>query len=206
MTMTGFVLYGSLVVFPILLQTVMQYPPLQAGIAMVPRGLGMLLMTPLVGILIARVDPRLLLASGFGIGAVTLYWFSGLDLTAGYWDYFWPQLIQGAGFALLFVPLTTTTMDPIANESMGNATSIFNLMRNVGGSAGIAVTQTLLARGRQHHINVLGAHVSAYSTLTQETIASTPGCFRPPGRRSGHGGAARRTALYGRRFNSKLRS
>ena len=69
MTMMGFVLYGSLVVFPILLQTLLHYPPLQAGIAMVPRGLGMLLMTPIVGILIGRMDPRLLLASGFGVGA-----------------------------------------------------------------------------------------------------------------------------------------
>jgi DHA2 family multidrug resistance protein len=139
-TITGFVLYGSLVVLPILLQTIMNYPPLQAGITMVPRGLGMLIMMPIVGILIGRMDPRLLLSSGFGIGALTLYWLSRLDLTAGYWDYFWPQLIQGGGFALIFVPLTTVIMDPISNESMGNATSIFNLMRNVGGSTGIAST------------------------------------------------------------------
>lgn len=176
-TLMGFVLYGSMVIFPILLQTVMQYPPLQAGIAMVPRGLGMLLMTPIVGILIGRMDPRLLLASGFSIGAVTLYWFSKLDLTAGYWEYFWPQLIQGTGFALLFVPLTTTTMDPISNEGMGNATSIFNLMRNIGGSTGIAATQTMLARGSQRHTNNLGVHVSAYNTLTQERLRQLQAAF-----------------------------
>lgn len=169
-TVTGFTLYGSMVIFPILLQTVMRYPPLQAGIAMVPRGLGMLLMAPIVGILIGRVDPRLLLAAGFGIGAVTLHWFAALNLTAGYWDYFWPQFIQGMGFNLIFVPLTTTTMDPIPNQAMGNATSIFNLMRNVGGSVGIAVTQTLLSRGSQRHINVLGAHVSPYSPIAQERL------------------------------------
>jgi DHA2 family multidrug resistance protein len=177
MTMMGFVLYGSMVVFPILLQTMLGYPPLQAGIAMVPRGLGMLLMTPLVGILIGRVDPRLLLASGFGLGAGTLYWFSTLNLNAGYWDYFWPQLFQGFGFALLFVPLTTITMDPISNESMGNATSIFNLMRNVGGSAGIAASQTLLARDRQRHINILGAHISPYVPLVQERLHQLQSAF-----------------------------
>jgi DHA2 family multidrug resistance protein len=176
-TMTGFVLYGSLVVLPILLQTVMHYPPLQAGIAMVPRGLGMLIMMPIVGILIGRMDPRLLLSSGFGIGAFTLYWFSALDLTAGYWDYFWPQFIQGAGFALIFVPLTTVTMDPISNEAMGNATSIFNLMRNVGGSTGIAATQTLLARGRQRHINILGTQVHVYSSITQERLHQYQAAF-----------------------------
>jgi MFS transporter, DHA2 family, multidrug resistance protein len=180
-TMMGFVLYGSMVIFPILLQTLLQYPPLQAGIAMAPRGIGMLLVTPLVGILIGRIDPRLLLASGFGIGATTLYWYSSLNLNAGYWDYFWPQLIQGASFALLFVPLTTITMDPIPNETMGNATSIFNLMRNVGGSAGIAVGQTLLARGRQHYANILGAHVSAYSTIAQERLRQLQSAFAARG-------------------------
>jgi len=176
-TMTGFVLYGSLVVFPILLQTVMRYPPLQAGIAMAPRGFGMLLMTPIVGMLIGRLDPRMFLATGFGVGGVTLYWFSRLSLNAGYWDYFWPQIIQGGSFALLFIPLTTVTMDPISNQAMGNATSIFNLMRNVGGSVGIAVTQTLLERGRQFHTNVLGVHVSAYSTLAQERLSRLQAAF-----------------------------
>ncbi|MBN1568670.1 MAG: DHA2 family efflux MFS transporter permease subunit [Acidobacteria bacterium] len=177
MTMVGFILYGSLVVFPILLQTLLHYPPLQAGIAMVPRGLGMLIITPVVGILIGRVDPRMLLVSGFGFGAATLYWFSVLNLNAGYWDYFWPQIIQGAAFALLFVPLTTITMDPIPNEAMGNATSIFNLMRNVGGSAGIAVSQTVLARGRQRHTNILGSHITVFSAQTQERLRRLQSAF-----------------------------
>jgi len=176
-TMTGFVLYGSMMVFPILLQTLLRYPPLQAGIAMAPRGFGMLLVTPLVGILISRMDPRTLLASGFCFGGLTLFWFARLDLTAGYWDYFWPQLIQGACFACLFVPLTTATMDPIPNEEMGNATSVFNLMRNIGGSVGIAATQTLLSRGRQLHINVLGSHVSPYSAFTQERLRQLQAAF-----------------------------
>jgi DHA2 family multidrug resistance protein len=108
---------------------------------------------------------------------VTLYWFSLLDLTAGYWNYFWPQLIQGFSFALLFIPLTTTTMDPIPNEKMGNATSIFNLMRNIGGSIGIAVTQTFLARGRQEHTNILGAQISAYHTGVQERLRQLQSAF-----------------------------
>jgi len=180
-TMTGFVLYGSLMVFPILLQTMLGYPPLQAGIAMMPRGFGMLLMAPILGFLISRMDARTLLAVGFGFGGMTLYWFAKLDLTAGYWDYFWPQLIQGACFGLLFVPITTATMDPIPNEKMGNATSIFNLMRNVGGSVGIATTQTLLSRGRQRHINILGSHVSAYDPLVQERMRQIQGTLTARG-------------------------
>jgi MFS transporter, DHA2 family, multidrug resistance protein len=181
MTMMGFVLYGSLVILPILLQTIMHYPPLQAGIAMVPRGLGMMLMMPVVGILISRMDPRKLLAIGFALAAWTLYWLSILDLSAGYWDYFWPQFIQGAGFSMLFVPLTTVTMDPISKEKMGNATSIFNLMRNIGGSVGIAVTQTMLARGNQRHINILGVHVNEYDPLTQERLRQLQSAFAARG-------------------------
>jgi DHA2 family multidrug resistance protein len=196
-TMTGFVLYGSMVIFPILLQTVMQYPPLQAGITMAPRGFGMLLMMPLIGILISRMDPRRLLATGFGIGAITLFWFSALNLKAGYWDFFWPQLIQGAGFALLFVPLTTITMDPIPNETMGNATSIFNLMRNAGGSAGIAVSQTMIARGRQRHINILGAHITAYSPLAQERLRQLQSAFVAQGADTVTAAQRARGALWG---------
>jgi DHA2 family multidrug resistance protein len=68
-------------------------------------------------------------------------------------------------------------MDPIPNEAMGNATSIFNLMRNVGGSTGIAVTQTLLSRGRQLHTNILGSQVTAYGTLTQERLRQFQAAF-----------------------------
>ena len=82
---------------------------------------------------------------------------------------------------LLFIPLTTAAMDPISNEAMGNATSIFNLMRNIGGSAGIAVTQTMLARGRQRHTSVLGAHVSVYNTATQERLRQLQSAFAAQG-------------------------
>jgi DHA2 family multidrug resistance protein len=176
-TATGFVLYGSLVVLPILLQTLQKYPPLAAGIAMAPRGFGMLIMMPLVGFLIARTDSRLLMAIGFAAGAGTLLWFSWLDLNAGYWDYFWPQLFQGMGFALLFIPLTTTTMDPIPNEAMGNATSIFNLMRNVGGGVGIAVTQTVMSRERQRHTNILISNVSITDPRVQERLRQLQSAF-----------------------------
>jgi MFS transporter, DHA2 family, multidrug resistance protein len=181
MTLMGFVLFGSLIIFPILLQTLMGYSPLQSGIAMAPRGVGMLLTTPLVGVLIGRTDARKLVASGFALGVLTLYWFSRLNMSAGYWDYFWPQLIQGAGFSFLFVPLTTVTMDAIPNAAMGNATSIFNLMRNLGGSMGIAITQTFMARHRQIHTNDLTAHISQYSHPTQQALAGLQSAFAAQG-------------------------
>ncbi len=170
MTTLGFVLYGSLVLLPIMLQTLLMYPSLQAGIATAPRGLGSLLFMPVVGIIISRVGARKLLAFGIIGAGMTLMWLSMLNLDAGYWDFFWPQLLQGVSMSCLFVPLTTTTMDPIPKEEMGNATSIFNLMRNIGGSVGIATSATMLSRNRQMHTNILGAHVNAYSFQSQQWL------------------------------------
>ena len=167
MTLLGFVLYGSLVLLPILLQTLLGFSALEAGIAMAPRGIGSFVAMPVVGVLMTRFDPRKLLGLGMATAGLTLIWLGQLNLNAGYWDVFWPQLIQGVSLGLLFVPLTTITMDPIPNAEMGNATSIFNLMRNIGGSTGIAAVTTMLERLEQRHINVLGAHTTPYDLGTR---------------------------------------
>ena len=169
-TVMAFALYGSLVMLPVFLQVLLGYPALQTGITMMPRGYASLFATPLVGLIVARVDPRKLLAIGFVLGAGSLYWFSHLNLDVGYWNLFWPQFLQGISFSLLMVPLTVVTMDRIKQEAIGNAASLFNLMRNLGGSIGIAVTQTLLDRFRQGQVNILGSHVSAYSPGTRMTL------------------------------------
>ncbi len=159
-TAVGVVLYGSLVLLPVFLQTLLGYPALQAGIAMAPRGLGSFLAMPMVGMIVARVDPRKLLVIGIGGAAWTLYDLSRLNLNAGYWDIFWPQFWQGIALALLFVPLTTATMDSIPREETGNATSLYNFMRNIGGSFGIALATTMLARSQQTSFSRLGENVT----------------------------------------------
>jgi DHA2 family multidrug resistance protein len=181
MTTLGFVLYGSLVLLPLMLQTLLGYPSLQAGIAMAPRGLGSLIGMPLVGLLIGRFDPRKMVALGLIIGASTLFWLARLNLSAGYWDIFWPQFFQGLGLSAIFVPLTTISMDPIPRERMGNATSLFNLMRNLGGSVGIAVTGTLLTRHRQQYISTLGEHVTPYSSAATASFDSARQGFMTAG-------------------------
>ncbi|SPF38604.1 Drug resistance transporter, EmrB/QacA subfamily [Candidatus Sulfopaludibacter sp. SbA4] len=175
MTVLGFVLYGSLLLLPIFLQTLLGYPALNAGMAMAPRGLGSFLMMPLVGTVLGRFDPRKVLAVGLVGASWTLYALSKLSLDAGYWDIFWPQFIQGASLAMLFVPLTTATMDPIRKEEMGNATSMFNLMRNLGGSFGIAGATTYLFRRQQYHTHLLGADVTPFNPQTQVYLKGIQG-------------------------------
>jgi DHA2 family multidrug resistance protein len=181
MTIVGFVLYGSLVLLPLMLQTLLGYPSLQAGIAMAPRGMGSLIGMPLVGMLIGKFDARKLVAIGFVAGGLTLIWLGQLNLNAGYWDIFWPQFCQGLGLAALFVPLTTISMDAIPREQMGNATSLFNLMRNVGGSVGIALTGTMLSRTTQAYVNVLGTNVDAYSPTTASAFDAARAGFLAAG-------------------------
>jgi MFS transporter, DHA2 family, multidrug resistance protein len=181
MTVVGFVLYGSLVLLPLMLQTLLGYPSLQAGITMAPRGMGSLIGMPLVGMLIGKFDARKLVAIGFIVGGLTLIWLGQLNLNAGYWDIFWPQFCQGFGMAALFVPLTTISMDAIPREHMGNATSLFNLMRNVGGSVGIASTGTLLARTTQSYVNILGTNVDVYSPATTSAFEAARAGFLAAG-------------------------
>src|SRR6185437_7039422 len=146
MTLLGFVLYGSLVLLPIYLQTLMGYTAFLAGWWTSPRGIGSIIFMPIAGILLSRKwDPRIMLMLGLVCGSMSLFLFSGFNLNSGTWQIFWPQILQGAALAFIFVPLTTVTMDPIANADMGNATSLFNLVRNVGASAGISMSTTLVA-------------------------------------------------------------
>jgi MFS transporter, DHA2 family, multidrug resistance protein len=171
MTVVGFVLYGSMVLLPVMLQTLFGYSSLEAGKAMAPRGVGSLIMMPMVGMLTSKVDPRKLLALGLTIGGITMLWLGQINLNASQWHFMLPQFLQGAGMALLFVPLTTVSMATINPQRMGYATSLFNLMRNIGGGVGIAMTGTYLQRHRQVVAAALGENVNVYDPVAQSTLA-----------------------------------
>jgi DHA2 family multidrug resistance protein len=181
MTLLGFVLYASLVLLPIYLQTLLGYPAFKAGLAISPRGLGALLTTPLAGVLTHKLGPRRLLVFGFAVGAVTMWQLSGLNLQAGYWDVFWPQVTQGCALSFLFIPLMAATMSRIRKENMGNATSIFNLMRNIGGSFGIALMTTFLARRNQVHQSHLVSNISLYDPETWRVLQAARAWFQSRG-------------------------
>jgi MFS transporter, DHA2 family, multidrug resistance protein len=170
MTVVGFVLYGSTVLLPLLMQELLGYTATHAGITNLPRGLASFLFMPIVGILTGKVDARKLLAVGLTATAIAMFLVSTFSLTVGFWNFWWPLMIQGAGLGLIFVPLTTVTNDPIPRERMGNATSVFNLMRNIGSSIGISMVETLQFRHTQAHINVLGRHINEASPQTQATL------------------------------------
>ena len=180
-SLLGFVLYGSLVLLPIYLQTLLGYPAYNAGLALSPRGLGSLATTPLAGYLTSKTDPRRLLIAGVIIGAATMFSLSRLNLNAGYWDIFWPQVFQGVALSFLFIPLMAVSMAGIPKEQMGNATSIYNLMRNIGGSFGIAIMTTFIARRAQMHQVRLAENVTPSNLQTRQALQGLEGWFHQQG-------------------------
>jgi DHA2 family multidrug resistance protein len=170
MTVLGFVLYGSTVLVPLLLQTVLGYPALNAGVAMLPRGLGSFIAMPVVGAMMSRVKPRFMLVGGTLLGSFAMFRLAHLNLDVGYWNFFWALIWQGVGMGLMFIPLTTITNDPIPVERMGNATSIFNLMRNIGASIGISMVLAIQTRHAQIHVNSLTANVTPSNLQAQGMV------------------------------------
>ena len=172
MTVLGFALYGSLVLLPIMLQTLFGYSSLAAGEAMAPRGIGSLFMMPLVGVLTAYIDPRKLLATGLIVGGATMLWLANINLKAGYWDFVVAAVsCRGSACRCCSCRSPPCRWRPSRRERMGYATSLFNLMRNIGGSIGIAVTGTLLARRRQAFGSLLGEHITIFDPTTSQVLA-----------------------------------
>lgn len=157
--MVGIALYAAITLLPLFLQTLMGYPALESGIAVSPRGLGAFLAMPLVGYLTGKIDARKLIGTGFTIVGISLWQFAKIDLEITVWSIIWPSIFTGVGLSMLFVPLSTVSVATLRQEEIGNATGIFNLMRNMGGSVGISAVTTLLVRKAQLHQTEMVGHL-----------------------------------------------
>jgi len=160
-TVYGSVLYGFTAMLPLFLQTLMGYPALRSGMAVSPRGFGSILAMVVVGPLSRFVDGRLLLAFGFAMLGCSALMLSQINLEIAMGSVILPNLLNGFATGCIFVPLTTLTMGRLPKAEIGNAAGIYNLMRNLGGSVGIAAIMSFLVRGTQIHQNYLVANVTA---------------------------------------------
>jgi len=177
----GFVLYGTTALLPLFLQTLMGYPALDSGLAVSPRGIGSLVSVILVGVLINYIDGRILLACGFAFVGYSAFLLGQINLGISMTSVVVPNLINGLAGGFIFVPLTTMTMSHLRKQEIGNAAGIFNLMRNLGGSIGIACVTTLLVRGSQAHQNYLGANVTGTTPIAQQALRGLQGKFAAGG-------------------------
>ncbi len=175
----GLVLYGTTAMLPLFLQTLLGYPALQSGLATSPRGFGSILAMLIVGRLVGRVDSRALLAFGFLMLGISGGMFGRVTLQIGMATVIFPNILNGLALGFLFVPLSSTSVSTLPREQIGNATGIFNLMRNIGGSLGISMVTTLLARDSQRTQAVLSANLSPSDPQLQQYLAALRHAFTP---------------------------
>jgi DHA2 family multidrug resistance protein len=165
-----FNLFSSVVLLPIYLQTLMGYTSFLAGLVLGPGGIASMIAMPIAGKLITKIHPKAVLAFGIAVASSSLYLMSQFNLQADFNTIFWPRVVMGAGMGFLFIPLTTLTLSSIRKEAMGNATAIFNLLINLGGSFGVAIVTTLLTRRAQFHQVHLVEHLTPFDRNFQRAL------------------------------------
>ena len=171
MFLVGFVLYGSTVLLPIFLQTMMGYTALLSGLALSPGGVMVLLLMPLVGKLLSKnLEPRWMLMFGLIVSAVGLFQMAGFNLQVDIGTAIRARMVQSIGLAFLFVPLNTLAFSRLPKEKANSATGLINLARNIGGSAGIAMVTTELARRSQFHQQILVSHLTPFDNRYREAL------------------------------------
>jgi DHA2 family multidrug resistance protein len=141
----GFALYGSVFIFPIFCQNLLGFTAQQTGIILFPGGLATIFMMPFIGVMLKRGVPAQFMASGgFALFFIFTWMLSNATLSSGTSDFFWPLIIRGVGMSLLFVPLTTLALQDLKGPDIGQGTGLNNMMRQLGGSFGIAILTTLI--------------------------------------------------------------
>jgi DHA2 family multidrug resistance protein len=173
MLVLGFVLYASTMLLPLLLQTLLGYTAMLSGLVLSPGGLVVIVCMPLVGTLLRHFQARWLVIFGVLVSASGLVIMSRFNLYIDYGTAVWSRMVQSAGMAFLFVPISVATVAMVPRDRMNYATGLFNLARNIGGSSGIATVTTLLARRSQMHQQVLTAHLTPYDAAYRNAIAHT---------------------------------
>jgi hypothetical protein len=168
----GFVLFGTTQLLPQLVQSLLGYTATIAGLVLTPGGFVIMVLMPVVGFLVGKVQPRTLIALGLLIEAFALYHMSQLSLQMVYSDVVWARIIQASGLAFVFVPITTVAYVGLPPGKNNNASALINLMRNMGGSFGISLAQTWLARRTQFHQARLVGHFTPYNSQYQGALQS----------------------------------
>ncbi|MCX5712032.1 MAG: DHA2 family efflux MFS transporter permease subunit [Candidatus Omnitrophica bacterium] len=148
---TFFVLFGSILLLPLFVQQLLGYNAFLSGMVLAPGGIATLITMPITGKLIQKVNPKAILAVGLLVTTYSILTMSRFNIYIDYNTVAYSRVLMGIGMGMVFVPLTSLAFSTIKKEEMGNATSIFGVLRNIAGSFGIAIMTTLLARRAQFH-------------------------------------------------------
>ncbi len=165
----GFCMFSSMLLVAVFTQKLLGYDAWTAGLVLAPSGAGNILSLFASGI-VTRVDQRLMLAFGCLLNAASMYWMTSLTLGMDYWSLALPRLLQGFAAGFIFVPLSTLALATIQRDKLVNATAAYGVMRNIGGSLGIAIATTLLAQRSQFHQATLVSHITPWDLETRARL------------------------------------
>jgi len=193
----GFVLYGSTAALPLFLQSLLGYTATQSGMVLSPGGIVVMAFMPIVGMLVAKVQPRWLVMFGLIMLSSGLYIMTHWNLQIAFGNAVQARMVQSVGLAFLFVPINAIAFNFIAKERISYATGIINLARNFGGSTGIAMVTTMLARRMQYHQSVLVANLTPYDPAYQAALSANAAVLQQHGLGAAQAGAAAQGMLYG---------
>lgn len=173
--MFGLCIYSMITVLPLFYQELLGYTAFTAGLVVGPRGIGSIVAMPIIGFLGNKVDPRYLLTFGFiGFGVMSLV-LGNLNLGISPWTLIFPIVATGFALSFVFVPIATQSYSTLPNSEIGNGSGIFNLLRNVGGSIGISIAQTLLVRRSAAHQVQIAGSVSQTQYWFEQRLSSLTG-------------------------------
>lgn len=164
-------LYGMMVVQPLMMENILNYPPLTAGLIMAPRGISGMISMLLVSKLITRVDPRWLIMLGAIISLLGMFIATHYSINniSPFWI-IWPMLFQGFGLGMIFVPLSTLAYSSLSSSMRTEAAGLFSLLRTIGGSIGISIAITLVTRRSQLFWNQLSGFINPYNTAVSDYL------------------------------------
>jgi DHA2 family multidrug resistance protein len=161
---------SSLLLVALYTQQVLGYDAWSSGLTLAPGGFGTMIALMISGRLVSRIDQRAMLAGGCLLQAFALWLMAGLTATMDFWSLAWPRFLQGFSQGFIFLPLQALALGTVTTERLGNATAAYNVLRNMGGSVGVAVATTLLARRSQEHQTRLASHVHVFSAAVDERL------------------------------------
>src|SRR5580704_11550223 len=196
MFILGFVLYGSTMALPLFLQTLLGYTAMQSGLALSPGGLMIMIMMPIVGMLLSKIEARWLIIFGLIASSIGLFQMSHWSTQINFGHAVSARVVQSFGLAFLFVPINTVAFSFIAKAKTGYATGLINLARNIGGSSGIAICTTMIAQREQFHQQRLIEHVSTLDGAYQSMLNGAMQRFLNQGTDPVHAAAQAQGLIY----------
>ncbi len=167
----GMCIYVTIAILPLYYQEILGYTAFTAGLVVGPRGIGSFIGSPVIGFLGSRFDNRKLMCAGFLVFAICSFIFGTVNLDIGPYTLLIPIMVTGFALAFVFVPMSTLMMVTISNKDMGAATGLANMLRNIGGSIGIAMATTALIRRADFHQARLSANLSPSAAVLQQKSA-----------------------------------